>query len=666
MNAYRKNEPEEHLVFTKKDLCRVCYTCVRECPVKAIRIINGQAEILTTRCIACGNCTRVCSQGAKSYLRTTDRVLQLLESSSRVAAIIAPSFPAAFDDIADDKQLTGMIRELGFAYVGEVAFGADLVAQAYKRLFKTSPALPYINSDCPAIVNYVRYYLPDQVHHLAPVVSPAMAMTRVVRQMLGQDTPVVFIGPCIAKKNESDEIDAVITFTELQEIFTRKNITPDKVIPSEFDPPHGGKGSIFPVSRGLTQNIDIPEQEKEGKIIFAEGKNDFRELLHEFELGHVSDVHLELLCCPGGCVMGPGIDKKGFRYSRQNKVKEYYLNKMRNFDLALWEENLKKYASIDLSRHFEPSDRRLNNPYEEQIKQVLQQMNKFSEEDMLNCGACGYDTCREHAIAIVQGLAESEMCLPYAIEQLHQSFDKLNHSNEELATAKAALKQSEKLASMGQLSAGIAHELNNPLGVITMYSHLLMEEFPDGHPRRKDIELIVEQAERCRKIVSGLLNFARKNQVRPSHTHIESFVQRSLDSVVIPGNVITRFSSTMKNPYAMIDQDQMMQVLTNIEKNAIEAMPSGGTLTVETSDTENEIIICISDTGVGIPKEHMEKIFTPFFTTKQVGKGTGLGMALVYGIVKMHKGKISITSNTDKKKGPTGTSVKIILPRNLT
>lgn len=156
-------------------------------------------------------------------------------------------------------------------------------------------------------------------------------------------------------------------------------------------------------------------------------------------------------------------------------------------------------------------DRRTEKPANSKIADVLHSMGKHTEQDYMDCGACGYDTCIEHAVAVVQGLAENEMCLPYAIEQLHKSIESLNFTNIELATAREALKQSEKLAHMGQLSAGIAHEINNPLGVITMYSNLLLDEIKDENTRN-DLQLIVEQADRCRKIVGGLLNFARKTR----------------------------------------------------------------------------------------------------------------------------------------------------------
>jgi len=199
---------------------------------------------------------------------------------------------------------------------------------------------------------------------------------------------------------------------------------------------------------------------------------------------------------------------------------------------AEWQESIAEFEGMDLSVNFYPRDRRYPLPKKEEIEEVLLSMGKSKPEDHLNCGACGYHTCYEHAIAILEGLAEIEMCLPYTIEELHHSVKELNLSNEKLAKARQALKQSEKLASMGQLSAGIAHELNNPLGVITMYANILLEESPENAPIRKDLQLIVEQTDRCKKIVGGLLNFARKNQVKKTDTHMEDFCKKSLLSIL--------------------------------------------------------------------------------------------------------------------------------------
>lgn len=652
----------KQLVFTLRDRCRVCYTCVRECPAKAIRIVNGQAEVIHERCIGCGSCTKLCSQGAKIFLWSVDPVNDLLSSSAKVAACIAPSFPAEFVDIADHRVLVSMVRQLGFDYVHEVAFGADLVAAKYKELFENAQEKSYIAANCPAIIYYIRQYHPELVKSIAPIASPLVAMARVIREKYGPDVKVVFIGPCIAKKSESDEIDYSLTFQELREMFLQKQITPIGQVPTDFDQPEGGRGAIFPVSRGMLQTANISDNILNSRIAVAEGRVNFQVALKEFEGGQINDQHLELLSCEA-CIMGPGMSTKGMQFSRRNDVGKFVRQKMSNFDNHTWEKNFDTYKNIDLSQTFNTLDRRSNDPSEEEISEVLKSFGKNSIKDHLNCGACGYDTCHEHAVAIIKGLAEQEMCLPYTIEKLHQSIVELDLSNIKLVSVQKALKKSEKLANMGQLSAGIAHELNNPLGVIIMYANLLLEDTPKESEAMGDLKLIAEQADRCKKIVGGLLNFARKNQVRFEEIDLRELAEKSLISIIIPSNVKTKVICKTPDVFASLDFEQMMQVLTNLNKNGVDAMPNGGELTITIDGNEEEVIFMVMDSGTGISTANLEKIFVPFFTTKGIGKGTGLGLATAYGIVKMHKGKIKVTSNANPTVGATGTIFTIKLPR---
>ena len=650
------------LVYTIKELCRTCYTCVRECPARAIRIVGGQAEVIDERCVACGNCTKVCSQGAKVFTNTTDLVRKLIEKGGKVAALVAPSFPAEFHDVADHRRMVGMIRALGFSYVSEVSFGADLVAHRYYNLVSENHVKNYISSDCPAIVSFIRFYHPDLTENLIPVVSPMVAMTRVVRRKYGEDLPVVFIGPCVAKKAENAEVDAAITFLELREMLEAAGIKPDSVVPSEFDPPLGGRGAIFPVTRGLLQTAGANDDAISGNIIAAEGRIDFQEAIKEFEEGMIGNQHLELLCCEG-CIMGPGMSKGGKQYNRRALVSNYAQKKMASLNMEEWQHELELYDKLDLSAGFRAEDKRRMTAGDEEVQKVFTSMGKLTPKDHLNCGACGYDTCYDHAIAIVRGFAEEEMCLPYSIEKLHKSVRELALSNAKLTTMQNALKQSEKLAHMGQLSAGIAHELNNPLGVVIMYSNILLDETNAEDPVRQDLQLIVEQAARCKKIVAGLLNFARKNQVNHQDLDIRKLTEQSVAGVVFPDNVKAVIVDRTTNPDAAIDSEQMTQVLTNLFRNAIDAMPDGGTLEICLEDTVSDVIFNVSDTGTGIKEEDKGKIFEPFYTTKGLGKGTGLGLATSYGIVKMHKGQITVETNADPSRGPTGTKFRIIIPR---
>ncbi|WP_367327538.1 [Fe-Fe] hydrogenase large subunit C-terminal domain-containing protein [Lentimicrobium sp.] len=657
------------LVTTIRERCRVCYTCVRECPAKAIRIINGQAEVIPERCIGCGNCVKVCSQNAKVFRKEIDKVKELISSNQKVAAIVAPSFPAEFSEIKNHRLLVSLIRAQGFRYVSEVSFGADLVAGEYKKIIQSKSYPPVISSDCPAIVNYIEHYHPDLVGSLANIVSPMVAMTRVMRKKYGADLRIVFIGPCIAKKDESSEVDAAITFRELREMINQLGLKPAEVSPTEFDPPLGGKGSIFPVSRGLLNTMEVKEDIFERNVIVAEGRSDFQEAIKEFESGQIAQEHLELLCCEG-CIMGPGMSPYPFlsslsrRFRKRASVSDYVIHKMETMNMDQWEKDYKEFSDIDLFCEFTRRDIRYSRPDKDDIKKVLNKMGKFEPQDHLDCGACGYESCEEHAVAIIRGLAEHEMCLPYTIEKLHNYIRELNISNEKLANTQEALRQSEKLAGMGQLSAGIAHELNNPLGIITMYSNILKDEASPEDPIHKDLDLIAEQAERCKKIVGGLLNFARKNQVNFTDVNINQLMEHSISSVIVPEKISISLESQVTNVEIKLDYDQMTQVFTNLLKNAIEAMPEeGGLITVKMHDTIDEITVHIADNGTGIEEENMNKLFTPFFTTKPIGKGTGLGLPIIYGIVKMHKGNITFSSNADKTRGATGTTFTITLPR---
>lgn len=641
----------------------MCYTCVRECPAKAIRIFNGQAEVIAERCIGCGNCIKVCSQDAKVFLQSRQEVRALLSTNSKVAAIIAPSFPAEFSEVKNHQVFVGMIKALGFDFVFEVGFGADLVALEYKKLLDNAK-VGYISSDCPSIVSFINYYHPTLTDNLAPIVSPMIAMSRVVKAKFGDDTKIVFIGPCIAKKEESDEIDFALTFRELRTMLEHDEITADSVAPAEFDPPTAGKGAIFPISRGLTQTMNLCDDMLEGNVIVAEGRKGFQDAIKEFEEGHLKNHYLELLCCEG-CIMGPGMSPDGKRFERRTYITSYVQKKVSPQQIAQWHNDLKEYSNINLSRKFGANDKRMALPSNDDINRVLASMGKFTFRDHLNCGACGYETCMEHAVAIVEGLAEVEMCLPYTIDELHDTIKDLAVTNEKLAQVQQALKHSEKLAHMGQLSAGIAHELNNPLGIILMYSNILLDEMEEQNPLKSDLQLISHQASRCKKIVSGLLNFARKNQIKAEAVELKKLVDDSLLSVIVPDNIKTEVVFTNPKIKAILDYEMMIQLLSNLLKNAVEAMPTGGNIVLELKETDNDVIILVKDSGVGIDDENKDKLFTPFFTTKGIGQGTGLGLATIYGIVKMHKGKIEVESNSIPSSGPTGTTFIITIPKEM-
>jgi len=659
MIKFNNNRP---LVFTIEDRCKTCYTCIRECPAKAISMQNGQANVITERCIGCGNCVKVCKRNAKSFYNEEEAVINLLKNNNKVIATIAPAFPAEFKEFDDYKIVVGMLKKLGFDKVVEVSFGADLVAHKYKEILLVNTDKKFISSDCPAIVSYIRKYYPDLTDNLAPIVSPVMAVNRVVKGLYGEDRKVVFIGPCIAKKNESDEPDFVLTFKELRNLFDEYKINSDDVNPQDFDPPHSGRGAVFPISRGIINTIQLEESLVNENIIVAEGRTNFKEAISEFKNGFIHDQNLELLCCEG-CIMGPGMHTEGKRYENRAYVTRYVRKKLDNLNQKEWENNFNKFKSLDLSRSFKKDDHRVEAPDKTEIEALYKKMGKTEPEDRLDCHACGYESCEEHAIAVLRGLAEIDMCLPYSLEKLKNMVDELGLKNTKLESVQQALKQSEKLAHLGQLAAGIAHEINNPLGVVIMYTNILLDETNPDSENFDDLKLITEQAHRCKNIVSGLLNFARKNKVSFANVNIIEFISSCVKAVIIPDNIKLTHKNYLKNFNISIDEEQMTQAITNILKNAVESMPTGGELKITLENTDNNMTITIEDTGTGIKKEHMDKLFTPFFTTKEFGKGTGLGLPTSYGIIKMHKGKIDVKSNANAKVGKTGTKFIISLPQ---
>jgi iron only hydrogenase large subunit-like protein/nitrogen-specific signal transduction histidine kinase len=653
------------LVRTIKERCKACYTCVRGCPAKAIRISGGQAEVIKERCISCANCVLMCSRGAKETLDSTRAVKALLKSGVPVAAALAPSFPVEFGGV-DPMRFAGMLKALGFKYVCEVAFGADMVSLQYRKLINENPGKKFISTACPAVVSFVEKYHPALVPNLAPIVSPMVAEARVIHEMYGKDVKVVFIGPCVAKKEETSrnlsDIEESITFVELRAIFKELGVDRNTALDAQFDPPHPGKGVLYPMGGGLLSSAELEEDLLNGRFLSAEGLENFPEVLKNLEHGDIDADFIDLLCC-NGCIMGPGISVKSSKHAREASLRRYARKSYFSIKINDWEDSVRRFRGMDYSSSFEPEDRRMKLPNKEELKEMLAKMGKLKPEDELNCGACGYPTCTEHAVAMLRGIAESEMCLPYTIDRLKSTADELTVSYNQLGKTKQALMQSEKLASMGQLAAGVAHELNNPLGVVLLYAHLLAEQCQKDSRTYADAKMITEQADRCKKIVGGLLNFARKNKPFFRQTDLVRLIDSYFKTAPMPATVTLVIDRAKEELQAEMDADQIIQVLSNLVTNALEAMPAGGSLTVRTFREKESVAFSVADSGVGIKPENAKKIFEPFFTTKQIGKGTGLGLAVSYGIIKVHRGNITVESNSDQAKGPTGTTFTVKLPR---
>jgi signal transduction histidine kinase/NAD-dependent dihydropyrimidine dehydrogenase PreA subunit len=653
------------IVSTILARCKRCYSCIRECPAQAIKVINGQAAVIPERCIVCGHCVKVCSQNAKRIASDIEKVRNEILTQPKTIAIVAPSFAASFP--VDYLKLPGALRKLGFSKVIEAAFGADLISSHYLKVFESENKNTVISSACPAVINYIEKYHTDLVPNLAKMVSPMIAMGRYLKTNLGSDYKVVFVGPCIAKKQEylDDEvegaIDAVLTFTDIKRMFIADNIEPGKLEESNFDPPHAYMGKAFPLAGGLLKTAKIPGDILEKEIIVVEGKRKVTELIDEISNNNIKAKFVDVLFCEG-CISGPAIDSELNYYSRREKVINFIEEKINSTDKQIWQSNLYNSRNINFLRSFSAKSQKRPYPSEERIKEILQETNKFTPQDELNCGACGYNSCREYAIAIAKDLAENEMCLPFLIDELGKAYNDLSNTQEQLRTA-------EKLASIGQLAAGVAHEINNPLGTIILYSSLLKKQLlrlqEDGQ-NAEDLDLIMSEANRCKNIVANLLNFARQGKLNITKVDLSELLEEIVKTIKVnPLYENIEITLDVQTSSSVIDgdEDQLKQVFLNIINNACEALEEleegcGKTVEVKIKWENDSLVTEIKDNGPGIQKENVNKVFTPFFTTKKIGKGTGLGLAITYGIVKMHQGFISFQSGQGK-----GTSFIVKLPK---
>lgn len=652
------------IVNTILDRCKRCYSCIRECPAQAIRVINGQAQVIDERCIVCGHCVKVCSQDAKMILSDKEFVINDILANQKAVAIVAPSFPASFPE--NYSKIPAALKLIGFSQVVEAAFGADLISNYYFEKISEENSKTIISSACPAVTNYIEMYYPEIFHKIAKVVSPMIAVGKFLKKNLGDDIKLVFIGPCVAKKSEyknpevENIINAVITFDELKEIIQKFNINLYSLKEMEFDPPHAYLGKSFPLAGGLLKTSKIPGDILEKEIIIVEGKKKVQEVIEEISENKLNAKFVDILFCEG-CISGPAIDSELNYYSRREKVINYIDKKIHSVDKQLWKSNIYNSRDLDFSRNYFNKNQRRPYPSEEKIKEILAETEKFNIKDELNCGSCGYTTCRDYAVAIAKDIAEKEMCLPYLIEKINRAYNELNEAHEQLRIA-------EKLVSIGQLAAGVAHEINNPLGSIIIYSSILkntIEKATDFTQSKEDLELIIEEAKRCKNIVANLLNFARQGKLNLSETDIKKLLNFVLDIVrknPENKNLNIKIENGIPKQKIICDEDQIKQVLLNVINNAVESMSelNEQNLTVKINEDENNIIFDIIDCGTGIPEENYNKVFTPFFTTKKIGKGTGLGLAISYGIIKMHKGDISFSSVKDN-----GTTFNIKLPKNL-
>jgi iron only hydrogenase large subunit-like protein len=400
-------------IYTEKNNCQDCYKCLRQCPVKAIKVEDSSASIIPEACIYCGHCVQVCPVGAKKVRYDLSKVINLVHSHFRVIACLAPSYISDFPG-TDQTRLVHALKRLGFYGVSETAIGAELVSLDTAKWLQEQPRGIYISSCCTSLVQLINRHYPQLSDHLVPVLSPMQAHAKMLKEIYGPDIRTVFFGPCIAKKSECDDVpglmDYAVTFRGLFE-WLNCEIPGWEQMPVDnskpFIPYAAGKGSYFPVDGGMIANLKERASLTDTSYMSFSGINNIRDVLQDIPAWKFSDkVFLELLLCEGGCVKGPGtINGSSVAVKRQR-----ILESVRNPRMA--KQSLQHQLDIEYIHRGQAflTDDTIN---EQDIVSALRASGKFTKADELNCGGCGYDSCRDFARAMMQGKAERIMCVSY-------------------------------------------------------------------------------------------------------------------------------------------------------------------------------------------------------------------------------------------------------------
>ncbi|MCL1893583.1 MAG: 4Fe-4S binding protein [Holophagaceae bacterium] len=398
-------------IFTEMAKCRDCYKCVRKCPVKAIQVVNDHAAIIPGRCVYCGNCVSACPVGAKKLRDDVSRVKLMLRQKEKVIVSLAPSFISEFKGIAPSK-LIHAIKKLGFWAVSETALGAQEISKACVNEMEKSDTKLHISTACPTIVELVKRYHPEFISYLTPLTSPVIAHCKMLRKEFGEDIGIVLISPCIAKKLESDSspnlLDVALTFDDLRSWFEEHGIDPEKESAKKTDvfvPVSSHDGALYPIDGGMAESIDYYSQNKETKYMAFSGIQFSRAALQGLEnLELKNNLFIELLACKGGCINGPkSVQKDGTIFKRlciADYAREPEATEVTTPDLVF-------------STTTNPDPVPIIEYDDSEIATALLRIGKSSVADEINCGGCGYDSCRKLAEALLEDRAEPSMCVSY-------------------------------------------------------------------------------------------------------------------------------------------------------------------------------------------------------------------------------------------------------------
>lgn len=397
--------------------CRHCYKCVRNCSVKAISVRNEQAHIIREACIHCGHCLEVCPQNAKTFASDMERVKGYLRQGMKTVISIAPSYLGVLE-YKNPGQVVDALLKLGFFEVRETAEGAALVTREYQKLLEEGTMKNLITTCCPSVNDLIEKYYPSLTKYMTPVVSPMIAHGRLIKKIYGEDVKVVFLGPCIAKKEEAvgddrvfGAVDAILTFEELGGWLKAEGITISECEEKPFGNPDPRINRIYPVGGGIVKSVMEQKEMKDTyHKLYVDGLDACMELFKSMEKEELSHCFIEANVCDGGCIKGPASDQW------QNSFVKAKVQIEAQVEHAPASKDI-PYDCISMQKTFLDRSQHEQVPTEEELTELLQAIGKYKKEDELNCGACGYSTCRAKATAVFQKKAELGMCLPYAIAQ---------------------------------------------------------------------------------------------------------------------------------------------------------------------------------------------------------------------------------------------------------
>ena len=398
----------------KKSNCKNCYKCIRHCPVKSIKFSGNQAHIVGNECILCGQCFVVCPQNAKEIADETERAKVLINSGAPVIASVAPSFIANYDGVGFEE-LKSALKKLGFADAEETAVGATIVKREYERLLEDEHRDILISSCCHSVNLLIQKYYPTCLPYLADVLSPMQAHCEDIKRRT-PEAKTVFIGPCVAKKDEADHYagitDAVLTFEELTNWLADAGVT----LEHKLDKNDRSLARFFPTTGGILKTMQA-NMRSDYTYLAIDGVENCKAALHDIAEGKIHNCFIEMSACAGSCIGGPVMEKYHRMPVRDYMAVSDYAGK-EDFDVA-------QPDFITLRKNMEYIERKAPQPSEKEISDALKKMGKLKPEDELNCGSCGYNTCREKAIAIIEGKAEVSMCLPFLKERAENFSDNI-------------------------------------------------------------------------------------------------------------------------------------------------------------------------------------------------------------------------------------------------